>query len=343
MSPSNVIGIYAYGNFGAKAGSDPKTQAADYKTWLDAIGNAGFNTLVMSTFHVDAEGNLNDSAPVAANGVFNPNEKSDPKNALNPHLPKLLAEFKSNFNAKVYYSIGNWSGSAEDIANVEALLAGYSCDSGMSNPSSEYQNFVANLQVLSSALHIDGIDFDFEPHGEDPYNATQQAMVSQFICLLHSLDFGVTFAPYPYDEERNKQWIDVSQEFWLAAQANACDPDNTGTGTSKVDWWNLQCYGGGVGATANGWTTAVDDYIKKNGNRLGIAEAGTFVIPGYSSSTSTSSEVESAISEAVSGNPSASGGGWIWQLGQFDLSSSTLENDLAAYANAIKSGLGNGG
>ncbi len=322
---SEKICIYAYGNFGQPAGNHPDQQAEDYKTWLDALGKAGFNVLVMSTFHVDPSGNLDDSAPVANGGVFNPLESTNPEKALNPKLPELLADFKSTFNAKVYYSIGNWAGSNGDMANVAVLLDGYSCMSSGSKPSnSNYDNFVTNLKLLKSALHIDGIDFDFEPHDTpDAYGSGQQKMVSQFTCLLHSLGFGVTYCPY------------TSKKFWINAQADACDPNNTGTGTSKVNWWNLQCYDGGSGNTADGWVDVINDNSSKG--RLGIADTGKFITPGYGKNSSSAGEVQQNIYNAATGSPESKNGGFIWQLGDF-ISSPNMESALADYANAIING-----
>lgn len=321
MSETFRLGMYAYGTFGAPAGDDPDQQTADFKTWLTAIGQAGYNVLVMSTFHVDPHGNLFDSAPVATDGVFNPLESSQPSKALNPQLPALLADFKATYGAKVYYSVGNSAGTAGDMTNLETLLSGYSCVQAQSNPTSpDFENLVSNLKLLGSALHIDGIDFDFEPVA---YDASQQTLVSQFTCLLHNLGFGVTYCPYR------------KTSFWIDAQAAACDPEQTGSGTSKVDWWNLQCYGNGPPTS---WTKAIEEYIAAHRNRLGIADPGRYVMPGYSSTDGPPCTVQQQVYAAVTATPPTAGGGWIWQLGQFDLSSPNLESALSGYATAIVQG-----
>ena len=331
MTNPNIVGIAAYGNFGAKAGNDPSSQANDFKNWLTAIGEAGFNFLLMSTFHVDAQGNLNDTAPVAKDGIFNPElngPNPDPSDGLNPQLPMLLADFKSTYNAKVYYSIGNAAGTASDMANLSSILGNYSCTPGSTPPDTkEYNNLVANMKLLKSDLHIDGIDFDFEPA---TYDSAGQTLVSQFTCLCNSLGFGVTYDPY-YPQTQTQ----MPPTFWLDAQANACDPTNSGTGTQKVDWWNLQCYSGGQGNTASAWTGEIDSYQGKD--RLGISDTSTFVIPGYSQDSKPST-VQQEIYESATGTPVANGGGWIWQLGQFDLKSPNLESDLREYAQAIING-----
>ena len=293
MNDSDIIGIYTYGNL-----KKPEIQ-------IEAIGKAGFNVMVISTFHVHKDGTLYNTPPL--------------------NLKEYLVNFKSKYNGKVYCSIGNAAGSKNDMTNLESLLSGYSPISKEIQPANTgFGTLVRSLRKLMKDLPIDGIDFDFEPQGQNSYNSKQKTMVSQFTSLLHSLGFGVTYCPY---EE---------PQFWIEAQVDSCDPAITGKGISKVNWWNLQCYDGGGGNTPNSWLREINEPGVVA--RMGVKDASRFVIPGYSKNQSTPGDVKESVETAAQGSPPSKGGAWIWDLNNFEINDH-LESKLTKYAKAIKNGL----
>lgn len=262
----------------------------NFPEWIENIRNSPFNAVVFSTFHVNSSGDLYGNVPLVQEGVFNP------AGGLNPQLPALYQSL-AQAGKTLIYSIGNSAGTANDMAALQSILA---------NPSGgAYANLRMNMEVLASELAISGIDFDFEPSN---YSSDLQAVVTQYTNFCAALDLGVTYCPY------------VSEQWWIEAQIAA--------GPGSVAWWNLQCYGGGVGNTPAGWLPS----IQQNAAAMGVSDPAAFIVPGTGTSQSPEATRE-LFSQWASGAPGLKYG-FIWQFGNIEGASL-----LNAYGNSVVDGI----
>lgn len=292
MSGNRIV-LYVYGIFD----TGKQSEWPGLSVYAGQILASDFNVVVLSTFHVDALGDLFGSEPLVISGVFNPSGKLD---------PNLLQYYQMITGAgkRLYYSIGNRSGSNMDLAMLAEILA---------NPSgSAYANLQANLTVLKQQLSLTGIDFDFEPSGSGAYGSDQQTTVAQFTAFCNQLGLDVTYCPYT-----NQQW-------WIDTQTSAV------AAGGKVRWWNLQCYDRGSTNTPAAWLPL----IQQNATAMGVADPTTFLVPGVAANGGTQ-VVIATLTRFAEAAPGLNGG-FIWQLGAMGKAGATP----ASFAGAVIAGLG---
>jgi hypothetical protein len=280
--------LYVYGVF------DSSSDWSKFDEWIGDIQNSSFNVVIFSTFHVDADGNLFGNVPLVTNGVFNPT------NQLNPNLATLYQGL-AKAGKTLLYSIGNSYGTSNpnggDMANLQAIFT--------PPLGAAFANLETNMIVLASQLALSGIDFDFEPQGENAYSTQQAELVAQFTRFCNSVGLGVTYCPY------------TQEPWWIQAQVLA------GPGTAA--WWNLQCY---AGVTPDGWLPL----IQQNATAMGVADPAAFIVAGAGTSQSPTA-TQQLFSQWAGAAPGLNGG-FIWQFGQIESAELT-----DAYASAVVNGI----
>lgn len=196
-------------------GGGPIYQHRDYA--INELRSSGFNTVVVWTIHIDANGNFNFNAefPLCQNGNYvggskYPNFASD---------MSLLKTAPTSVN-RIDFCLSAWGSST--FANIKSLIK----SQGTGPSSALYQNF----QALKNAIpEVDGIGFDDEST-YDSNTATALAI------MLADLGFKVSLVPY------------TNQSFWTAVALNT-NAQRPGT----VDRIDLQCYAGGASNTPCNW------------------------------------------------------------------------------------------
>ena len=204
---------------------------------LVELQHSGFNYVNLSYLHIDPNANLYyNSTPVVVDGIF----------ANFNYLPELLANLKSRGSVKqVFFTIGG-AGSG-DFASVEQLLA---TEDGKTK-------LIESLSALTSALPVDGFDFD----DELTYNAPSMAKFGQIISGPAAFGgLAVTYCPY------------TNQPFWYDAVKQTFEVDQQFNLPQSVQFWNLQCYSGGSGNDAVKWAKGLPPNI-------GISDPKGFVVP----------------------------------------------------------------
>lgn len=300
MDPINSL--YVYGVF------DDSTKTANYSTYAQAMSTAGFNTVVLSTFHINPEGNLYNGQPgLMAGGRFNTEGKQYAE------LPEIFAQIKqaSGGVTKLLYSVGNWAGTTDDLNAIANVMQNYPDPSDAGNP------LYINIQGLRDQLYIDGIDCDFEPHDGITYDQMLPILV-YFTELCYYAGVEVTYCPF------------TEQDTWFQALA-ACYAK---LGQQPVIYLNLQTYG--VGADPAAWITAIENY----GEPLGISDPSAFVIPGYSCDGEGCDSCASSICNALTGARGENSnirGAFVWQLG--DALTCDLDATLQGWAGAVNNAL----
>ena len=218
---------------------------AGNKVQVEQLQQSGFNYVNLALLHIDANASLYYNAtPIVVNGVF----------ANFPYLPELIDKLKSAGSVKyVFFTLGG-SGSG-DYNNVETLL---------STPAGKAA-LIQSFGALTTALPIDGIDLD----DEVTYNPPTTAELSQI--LAGPNNFGgllVTYCPYALAEE--SQWNQALLDTWKI--------DQSLSHPQSVQWWNLQCYGGGTGNNPVSWA----DALPKD---AGVKDRRAFIVPGFDPSS----------------------------------------------------------
>jgi hypothetical protein len=297
-----VLSLYVYGVF------DDTSLQDNYAAYAEAMSSSNFNSVVLSTFHVNPDGSLYNGLPnLMVGGKFNPDGDQYAE------LPAIFAAIKQASGTvwQLSYSIGNASSSDDDLQAIQTVMGNYPDPADPSNP------LFINLQGLSQSLHIDRIDCDFEPTVYDPWLAT----VVYFTELCHNAGLGVTYCPY------------TSIPFWL----QALHETYVSLGRQAVAQLNLQVYGG---AEPQEWISQIETY----GQPLGIDDAAAFVVAGYSCSkddacTSCGTSLCQRLAAALQANPGIRGG-WAWQMG-VALGCKDLAATLESWARGFHSALNN--
>jgi hypothetical protein len=299
---ARVLSLYVYGVF------DDTSLQDNYATYAQAMSSSHFNSVVLSTFHVNPDGSLYNGLPnLMVGGKFNPDGDQYAE------LPAIFATIKqaSGTVRQLSYSIGNAANSDDDLQAIQTVMGNYPDPADPSNP------LFINIQGLSQWLHIDGIDFDFEPSPYDPWLST----VVYFTELCHNAGLGVTYCPY------------TASSFWL----QALQETYAYFGLQAVALLNLQVYGG---ADPQAWISQIENY----GQPLGIGDAAAFVIPGYSCTTdnactSCGTSLCQGLAAALQASPRIRGG-FAWQLGAA-LGCQDLAATLKRWARGFNSALNN--
>jgi hypothetical protein len=205
----------------------------------------------------------------------------------------------------VLFGIG--SGGVNDFTNINNLLQTHEGK----------LTLVRNFSALTSALNIQGFDFDDEDYFTMPTAAAPGPVVELTRILAGNNDMIVTWCPYQ------------TQDFW-----NAClslvyqlDQANDPPLGQSVQWWNLQCYSGGFGNSPADWSSQLP-------TDAGVSDAVTFIVPGLATGLSPS-QIQTAFAAYETNDPGLNGG-FIWNSSGIFGSSYTPSQ----YAQAIITGLG---
>jgi hypothetical protein len=288
MIPSPNAILYGSGLFGRNVPATNNMQLA-------AIQQSGFTTIILWTLHVDADGTLvyNDTV-IVRDGEFSPTYL---------YLPDLVTQLTSSSSvSNVLFSIG--SGGVNDFTNVNNLL----------QTSDGKRTLIRNFSALSSALPIQGYDFDDEDYFVLPTNTALGPVVELTSILAGNGDMIVTWCPYN------------NQHFWNAALSLVYQNDIR----QSVQWWNLQCYSGGGGNDPGSWAKLLP-------TDAGVIVPAAFIVPGLDTSGGTAA-VETQFA-AWSTSDKGIDSGFIWNSSGIFNSGSTPN----AYAKAIANGLSGGG
>ena len=93
MSDNQIVSLYVYGVF------DNLIRASNYAAYAKAMSTSGFNTVVLSTFHINPDGTLYNGLPgLMANGQFNSEGKQYPE------LPKRFPGIRWLKKCLIVYS-----------------------------------------------------------------------------------------------------------------------------------------------------------------------------------------------------------------------------------------------
>lgn len=212
--------IYAGGAFAA--GGDPA---------LSTLKSAGYDTLLMWSVHVAANGDLAlNNDPIITGGKWAAPDSWDLAN-------RLATLHKSGIS--VGFSVG--SGGVPDFTHIETLLGGGVPGKG----NALYDNFALLKSTMQAAGgDVDFIDFDWEYYYNNPVKDPVSTL-SNFAIMLGDVGYGsVSFCPY------------TDQSTWQSAYE--------AIGTSKygigfVSAIHLQVYSGGGGNIPNDWGKMIHD------------------------------------------------------------------------------------
>jgi hypothetical protein len=305
MATQNV-GIYALSPF-STANPTPAQQqqiAAAGKS----LGTAGFDTVVLASFHISSAGaiNFNDTTMASGGAV-----SSD----LDPNLAAVLQAMKSPGTVqRILLSFGGggcFSGQAIgywDFLHLKNLIAEY--------PNPTQNPFFQNLAAIFAAYPIDGVDIDLEVYEgalcEGGFGASYDEFKSTLTTLagwLQSKNKLTTIAPY--DE----------YDFWAGLLVSTYVDS-----VQQIGWVNLQ--GGDLSPADN------SSFVQSlQGKDIGITDLDGFVSSGMQvSSGETAAQVQSAYAPFGQSNPGAEGG-WLWNFSSF------TPDQSAAFATAVRQGL----
>jgi hypothetical protein len=190
---------------------------------MSAIQKAGWTTVIVSLFHIDAFGNLgiNDTM-ITNNGTY----------IGNPDWPGQLQQLLKGPGTTITIleaSIGGWD--VQDFENVKTIYQ----KNKKSFEGTLLQKTFKTFFTKFPAIRL--IDMDME-------NTYDQESFVAFCQMLIKIGFGITFCPFE------------QQSFWTNSLA-ALNKSNPGA----VKWWNLQCYAGGGGNTPKDWADAISKAI----------------------------------------------------------------------------------
>lgn len=226
--------------------------APDLDTQLQATASSGFNTVLLWSLHVNtanptkkvALGDFtwNDTLLVSSQSG---NPVFDPTGSFTKLAERLTTLLASGTVQKVFFSIG--SGGTADFATIQEL---YSTPQGQTTLQN---NFAALLKSLSM---VTGFDFDVEDCFDVPSTAWLTTM------LAAKFQAVITYCPY---FGLDSFWEPCLESVYQAAK------------NQPVAWFNLQCYSGGTGEDPTVWAASIKQDQQKNG----VADPGTFIIPGY--------------------------------------------------------------
>jgi hypothetical protein len=288
------VELYTSGLFGRNLTSN--------QAQLNALQQSGFTTIVFWTLHVESDGTLlYNNIPIVKDGCF--------VNTFN-YLPELLTELISTGSVQnLLFSIGSgWppnSPFTPDFQNIQKLLA----------TTEGTRKLRQSFNALATALPISGYDFD----DETLYDPTTTAQLTEMLCAGNSMI--VTYCPYSTYEQT--AWNQALEQTYTWDQQQ-----NPPLGQS-VQWWNLQCYGGGTGNDPLTWA-------KNLPTDAGITNPQAFIVPGYDTSQSPA-EIQQTFAQYAG---TGINGGFIWNSAAIFASAYTPQQ----YAQAIIYGLqGTGG
>ncbi len=305
MAAQNV-GIYALGPFDT-ANPTPAQQQTIAATGK-LLGAAGFDTVILASLHISADGGINyNDTTMASGGVISTD--------LDPNLAAVLRQMKTGTVKNILLSFGGggcFSGQAIgywDFLHLKNLIAQY--------PSPADNPFFQNLSAIFAAYPVNGVDIDLEVYADAGLcQGGFSASYSEFMDTLTTLAGWMqshggltTIAPY----ESYGFWADLLEKTYAG-------------GTQQVAWVNLQ--GGGLYPADNaGFVQAL------TGKAIGVSNLAGFVSSGMQISQGDSADqVQSAYAPFGQANPNA-GGGWLWNFSSFS------PDQSQAFATAVRKGL----
>lgn len=325
---------------------------------LSSFEASGFNTLILSLFHIGRF----DAPSLAGVGdiIFNgpPTVVHDGQYQLDGTWEENLAQLKSSGKVeKIFCSIGGASNVIFDFRTIQDLVVGptdsdpyphYTTGGDKPNPyitygtgrdSTLYKNFAALRANLPS---VDGIDLDNEevPPSMTPDVRSRFAdAMDQFTKMLIGIGFEITFCPFNVDD----------MGFWNSAFETIYEYNK-----EAVQWWNLQCYSGGASNDPSEWVSSLYDQMKA---KYPDFDANKYIVPGLAAryyntwDQQWEGDCPASLCSRFSGWASEANlpGGFIWN---YDAILDTVANrnahggcgctgsvDLGAYGTAMIDGL----
>ena len=189
-----------------------------------ALRTAGWSTLMLGLFHIDATGDLyfNDTPLISAG-----------KYVGDAGWPKQLGQLIQPGQSTIQTLLASFGGGGVgDFANIMTIYQN-------NNNSFTGTTLEKNFQTFSTTFPMIAlIDMDVE-------NTYDQTSFVAFCQMLAGIRFGITFCPYD------------SVSFWVDSLA-ALNQSNPGA----VKWWNLQCYDGGNLNDPDQWAQAIVTKIR---------------------------------------------------------------------------------
>jgi hypothetical protein len=190
---------------------------------MSAIQTAGWTSVILGLFHVDASGNIffNDTEIITNGGYIGSSDW--------PSQLQQLLHGQGSTITTLLASIGG--GGVSDFANVQAIYQNNNNSFSGTALQQNFQTFFSTFPMITL------IDMDVEEaYDSDSFVA--------FCQMLIQIGFGITFCPYTY------------MPFWTGSLASL-NQSNPGA----VKWWNLQCYDGGAGNNPQDWANAITSAI----------------------------------------------------------------------------------
>lgn len=258
-------------------------------THLAAVQTAGWTSVVVGLFHIDASGNIGfNDTPIITNTASTASYVGD---STWPGLLAQLLQPAAGATTTVSTLLASFGGGGvSDFTNVQAI---YEANSNSFAGTPLQQNF----QLLRNTFPaISLIDMDVE----DNYDAPSFVALCQ---MLGAMGFGITFCPY------------TNTSFWTGALAtlNVSNP-------GLVQYWNLQCYDGGQGNSPVQWAQAIEKAIPGfNTNAYIVAgDWSRNLVQPKKSPAYWQGDCPPAVTALLNSfnAPACLGGGFIWTIDQ---------------------------
>lgn len=305
MAAQNV-GIYVLSPF--DTANPTPTQQQEIATAGKFLGTAGFDSVILASFHISEDGVINyNNTTMASGGAISTD--------LDPNLADVLNQMKAGTVKNLLLSFGGggcFSGQAIgywDFLHLKNLIAQY--------PNPADNPFFQNLSAILAAYPVNGVDIDLEVYAdaglcEGGFSASYSEFTDTLTTLagwMQSQGGFTTIAPYE------------SYDFW----ADLLEKTYTG-GTQQVAWVNLQ--GGPL------FPADITSFVQElQGKAIGVSNLDGFVSSGMQISQGDSADqVQSAYAPFGKANPEA-GGGWLWNFSSFN------PDQSPAFATAVREGL----
>jgi len=300
------VGIYALSPF-----SDPPDSAAVIAAAGKELGGSGFDTVVLATFHVGADGSINfNNSSIVANGEIS--------NDLDPNLPQVLTDMKTptgqvssilaSFGGGGCFTdgqpVGYW-----DFLHIDNLIIKY--------PKDDDNPFFQNLAVMLKNYPIDGVDLDLEVNtvNECEVSNFRPAKYSSFTSTLvritnwlWSHGYKTTIAPY----EEPGFWTTVLDSTYRNNE-------------QRIRYVNLQ---------SADYPDQIQSFVSafEQGN-TGVTDFQGFISAGVQVYDWPPSLVQGVFTQEATSYPNL-GGGWLWNFGKLGAGYTAKD-----YASAVRAGL----
>ncbi|HEV2805403.1 MAG TPA: hypothetical protein VGW57_10790 [Chthoniobacterales bacterium] len=285
--------------------------APNLDSQLKATGSSGFNNILLWSLHVNQANPKKNIAlgDLTWNDTLLVSSQTG-KAVFDPtkSFTKLAGRLRTLAGKKIFFSIG--AGGTSDFTTIKQL---YSTPQGQTTLQNNLGALLQNLAMVT------GFDFDVE----DCFDVPSTAWLTEI--LATKFNVAVTYCPY------------FNQGWWEQCLESVYQ----NLKKQPVIWFNLQCYSGGTGQDPISWANAIKQNQKKNG----VANASTFIVPGYAANNKAGDGpgiCPSQFTTTLAPYKGKVGGAFVWNSQHIFGDPAPCNGSTATindYANAIAKGL----